>query len=395
VENPAATPVSFELNVAGSSNYFLPGKISENQSSGRKIIEAVPDRPYNTYYFQGYVAGADTLAVNSQVGIGLNFVTLSYITKHNFSCYVPENIHQQSATDAFNFMTERFGAPPSAFEIFISPEEGRGMPGLAYVPQVSCVAEYEAFGGMDLIAGIGMGNQWFGGGLRPASDRESWMAQSLAKYLSLLYVENARGARAYYSNLFNRSDTLINVINRGWDLPLATGSRLRQAIASNKGIWIMHMLRFFMFDTNTRTSPNFNKFVQELAVMANGKSFSNSDFIRLAEKHYGGELTEFFEHWIYGYGMPEFNVEYAFTQREGKFYIDGTVSTKKVDTDFTVPVVMRVELKGLSPEESIYLRETIKAPQSQFSLGPFETEPKKFVFNEFFSVLSQDNVKKK
>jgi hypothetical protein len=59
-----------------------------------------------------------------------------------------------------------------------------------------------------------------------------------------MYLENIRGAKAYYSNLFNRSDTLNKVIARGWDLPLATGSRLRGSIASNKGIWLMHMLRF-------------------------------------------------------------------------------------------------------------------------------------------------------
>ncbi|MGH8015894.1 MAG: hypothetical protein ACREBV_06860, partial [Candidatus Zixiibacteriota bacterium] len=185
------------------------------------------------------------------------------------------------------------------------------------------------------------------------------------------------------------------VIERGWDLPMATGNRLRESIASNKGIWLMHMLRYLMFDTNTRTSPNFYKFVRELSLAANSRQFSNADFIRLAEKHHGAPLAKFFEQWLYGYGMPEFNVEYTFSQREGSYYIDGKVITKKVDTDFEMPVVMRVELKGNSSEESLYFRENVKAPESQFTLGPFDTEPKKFTFNEFFSVLSQDKVSKK
>lgn len=396
VENPKASLVTLELTVTNNSNYFLPGQMPAENLDGRsKLIKAEPDRPYDTFRFQGYVSGADTVQVTSNIGIGLNFITLGYITKHNFSCYVPENIQQTAAASAFNFMTEKFGSPPGAFEIFVSPEQGKGMPGLAYAPQVACVSEWEAFGGIDLIAGNGIGNQWFGGALQPASYRESWLGLALPKFLSLLYVENARGAKAYYSDLFNRSDTLIKVFSRGWDLPLSSGTRLRESIASNKGIWLMHMLRFLMFDTETRTSTSFNKFIQELSVTCNSAAFTNADFIKLAEKHYGAPLKEFFAQWIFGCNMPEFNVEYRFVQRDGNYFVDGSVKTNKVESGFSTPVIMRVELSGSTSEESIYKRETVSAPSSTFSLGPFKTEPKKFVFNEFFSVLSQDNVKKK
>ncbi len=396
VENPKASMVSVKLTVDKGSNYYIPGHLGESSLDGRfKLIDAAPDRPYHTFYFQGYVSGADTVVVNSNLGIPLNLLRLGYITKYNFTCFVPENIQQPAAVNAFNFMTERFGAPPAAFEIFVSPEEGNGMPGLAYVPQVACVSEWEAFGGMDLVAGNGIGNQWFGGALQPQSDRESWLALALPKFLSLLYVENERDSRAYYSNLFNRSDTLLKVIERNWDLPLATGSRLRSSIASNKGIWVLHMLRFLMFDTKSRTHPNFNKFIQELSVTMNGRAFSNADFVKLAEKYYGASLTDFFAQWLYGYNMPEFNVEFSFAQRDGSYYIDGNVVTKKVSSDYSQWVVMRVELKGSTADESVYFRENVTGPKSSFTLGPFPSEPRKFVFNEFFSVLSQDNVKKK
>lgn len=396
VENPKASMVTLELTAPNGSNYYLPGQMAAEDLDGRfKRIEVMPDRPYNTFRLQGYISGADTTQVLSNIGIALNFITLGYITKFNFSCYIPENIQQPSAVNAFNYLTERFGSPPAAFEVFISPEEGRGMPGLAYVPQVACVSDWEAFGGMDLVAGNGIGSQWFGGGLQPASYRESWLGLALPKFLGLLYVENSRGARAYYSALFNRSDTLIKVIDRGWDLPLVCGTRLRESIASNKGIWVMHMLRFLMYDTQTRTAPKFAKFIQELSAVCNSTTFTNTDFIKLAEKYYGASLKDFFAQWFYGYKMPEFNVEYNFVKKDSGYYVDGTVNTKKVGGDFSTRVLMRVELTGSSSDESLYLRETVKAPQSTFSLGPFPTEPKKFVFNEFFSVLSQDNVKKK
>lgn len=392
VENPEASTISVELAIRSGSNYYIPGKIGDVQNN---IIEAIPDRKYNTFYFQGYVSGADTVLVSSSSGIPINFIRLGHISKHNYNCYVPDNIQETSAMDAFNYMTERFGAPPAAFEIFVSPEMGQGMPGLVYVPQVVCLSDWEAFGGMDLTAGDGVGNQWFGGAMRPATDRESWTKHALSNFISLLYVEHARGSKAYYSNLYNRSDTLLKTMHRNWDLPLATGSRLRPTVLSSKGIWMMHMLRFMMFDPNTKTSPNFYKFLQELSVTCNSTTFTNSDFVKLAEKYYGASLTDFFAQWLYGYYFPEFEVEYKIAQREGGYFIDGTVVTKRVDADFAMPVIMRVELKGGGSEQSVYESKMVRAPKSDFTLGPYETEPKKFVFNEFFSVLSEDKVKKK
>ncbi|MCH9024085.1 MAG: hypothetical protein IH931_02015 [candidate division Zixibacteria bacterium] len=396
VDNPAASTVSFEFEVRSGSNYYMPGKMATS-SSGRKTdsFEAIPDHPYNTFNIQGYVSGTDTVKFNSDIGIQLNLLRLGYINKRNFTCFIPDHTHQGAVVDAFNYMTSKFGSPHATFEIFVSPEDGRGMPGLIFAPQVVCLSEREAFGGIDLIAGNGVAEQWFGGALRPMSDRELWVGTALPKYLSLLFVEHNRNARAYYSNLFNRRDTLLNFIDRRWDKPLATGNRLSATLSSNKGIWLMHMLRILMFDTEKRTTTKFMRFLRELSVVCNNSTFTNSDIIKLAEKHYGGSLSDFFEHWLYDFNIPEFNVEYSFTKKDDGHYISGAVVTKKVGEDFAASVIMRVRLKGDGKDESVYFREIINGPSDTFELGPFSREPKEFKFNEFFSVLSEDKVKKK
>jgi len=68
------------------------------------------------------------------------------------------------------------------------------------------------------------------------------------------------------------------------------------------------------------------------------------------------------------------------------------VETKGVGADFTTPVALRVV--GADGDQT-YLRETVSGTQTEFSLGPFASKPKEFVFNEFYSVLSKDKVKKK
>ena len=52
---------------------------------------------------------------------------------------------------------------------------------------------------------------------------------------------------------------------------------------------------------------------------------------------------------------------------------------------------MRVELEN---KKSSIFRQHI-SPDNTFELGPFAEKPKKLIFNELFSVLSKQKVKKK
>jgi hypothetical protein len=269
------------------------------------------------------------------------------------------------------------------------------MPGMAFAPQISCISEFEAYGGMDLVTGDGLARLWFGNALQPRSDREQWVANALPHFLSLLFVENNRDTRAYYSNLFNRQDSILTFVERRWDKPLAAGDRLSSTLSSIKGVWMMHMLKILMLDLETHTTTNFMKFLRELSVVCNNTTFTNADIIKLAEKHYGGSLENFFAHWLYDINVPEFNVEYSFTKKNDGHYVTGSVVTEKVGADFSASVVMRVKLKGDGHDESVLFRRTINAPSDSFELGPFSREPKEFKFNELFSVLSEDKVKKK
>jgi len=68
------------------------------------------------------------------------------------------------------------------------------------------------------------------------------------------------------------------------------------------------------------------------------------------------------------------------------------VTTKGVSGDFKMPVIIRVEDKS---GQSTYHRQEISGHSDSFTLGPFEVESKKLIFNEFWSVLSKDKVDKK
>lgn len=85
-------------------------------------------------------------------------------------------------------------------------------------------------------------------------------------------------------------------------------------------------------------------------------------------------------------------MQYQIVKRGDGQYITVNVTTSKVEADFKMPVVIRVQSDG---GQSVYVRQMIKSPQDTFELGPFAFTPKEMIFNEFHSVLSKDNVKKK
>ncbi|MCK4301332.1 MAG: hypothetical protein KAW91_01075, partial [candidate division Zixibacteria bacterium] len=160
----------------------------------------------------------------------------------------------------------------------------------------------------------------------------------------------------------------------------------------NKGLWLFHMLRLLMFDLESSSDKPFFKFLHELSLRARMKSFTNQDFIALAEKHYGQPLDRFFEHWLYGRNYPEYEVAWTATESDASYTIGVDVITKQVAPEFTMPIILRVE--GVDGS-SRFFRQEISGLHDSFELGPLAVEPKELVFGEFYSVLCKSKVKKK
>ena len=145
---------------------------------------------YNKFNFHVYALDVDTIPVQSETGIMINFLKLQHVSKRLMRCYVPDETFQKSVVDAFNYMTTYLGRPANAFVEYVIPERTESMPGLIMTPQTACATEavMEAVGGFDVVAGEAVGRQWFGSLLRPASDRETWIADAMPQYLSLMFI---------------------------------------------------------------------------------------------------------------------------------------------------------------------------------------------------------------
>jgi hypothetical protein len=344
------------------------------------------------FLFQPYASGFDTVTVISEVGLTLNFLVSDAIDKNRYPSFIPNEQFQPGVTKAFNYLTGRIGPPPATFAEYVYPEPVSSMPGLFGVSQTT--DHPDGTGGLVMEAAAAVGRQYFGPLMRPRTDREVWLSEAVPEYLSLMAVWGTVDPGVFFGELRLRRNYVYSVLDVDNDLPLATGRRVDAALARAKGAWLIHMLRFMMYDLEGQGNRDqtFWRFINELKLVVNNSTFTNEDFIRLAEKHYGDSLGWFFKPWFYGRNIPEYSVQYEIVKRDDGHYVTGTVATSKMDADFKMPVIIRVQSES---GESAYRREWIEGPQDSFELGPFAFTPKDITFNEFHSVLSKDNVKKK
>jgi hypothetical protein len=391
VENPTPAPVEITIDAPKGYGYVAPGIMpAEATDSKRERFLSAPQEPYRVYQMQPYASGYDTIPAVSDIGLTVNFLKSSSINKNKFGDFIPDEYYRTTVMGAFNFMTGRFGPPVGTFVVWVYPDSNRSLPGLMSVPQV--MALVDGTGGLPMVAGNAAARQWFGTLMQPKTDREFWWLDAIPDYLSLAYVSEASGPSIFFGELLKRRNGLFTIMSNNEHWPLAAGARVDGPNRVLKGIWVLHMLRYLMYDLSTHSEQKFFSFLNDFKTLATSRVFSNEDVMKLAEKHYGASLDWFFEQWVYERDVPQYKVTYAVEKRTDGYYVGADVAVGGVSNQFRMPVIVRIEdTKG----NSTYHRPEIAGAFTHFELGPFADEPSQVIFNEFVSVLSKDDVKKK
>ncbi len=390
VEDPSAATHNLTFIVPKGYNYIVPGRGEITMTGdGHQTFVVAPAEPMQTIQFQPIAGGYDTIPVVTGSGLTLNFLKSSNLSKSRNEHFVDDAIFRSTVTNAFDFMTTRLGQP-NVLDLYVYPEEVNNLPGLIPVTQVMEIIDGTS--GLNGVAAPSVARQWFGGMMRPATDREIWLLDGATDYLGLMSLTSTMDGGMFFGELQRRRNELFTELGMQHDMPLADGRRTSSLIRTIKGCWLMHQLRYLMYDTDKQSDRKFILFLRDLLTMVNTREYTNDDIQKLAEQHYGSSLDWFFNQWLYGIGLPECDVTYTMGQSETGSVVNVEVNTKKVGADFAAPVMMRV---ALADGTSVYARQTIKPGQTTFQLGPYASAPTEFVYNEFFSLLAKDNVKKK
>src|SRR5262249_40635465 len=129
--------------------------------------------------------------------------------------------------------------------------------------------------------------------------------------------------------------------------PIVLGTRLESSqeprawrtITYGKGSWILHMLRRRMGD------ERFQSMLAELSKHFDRKEISTEEFRLhaaqfLPPKSDDPKLESFFEHWVYGTGVPSLKLNYSVKNLK----LTGTVTQGGVDDDFTAVVPVEIQV---------------------------------------------------
>ncbi len=178
-----------------------------------------------------------------------------------------------------------------------------------------------------------VGHQWWGGIVTHANDRNYWFVESIAEYASALYLEaineredREKGWKAYLGEVERWREQVVHADLFGsvQHARSLNGGAYHAAIYA-KGPYALHMLRM------TFGREKFFTFLENLATELNGRPVVTRDIQRVAEETFGVPMDWFFDQWIRGTGLPEFELVYDTRATEdGNWLIEGKLIQRVV-----------------------------------------------------------------
>jgi hypothetical protein len=290
---------------------------------------------------------------------------------------------------------------PKLLATEIPSGHGQGMPGFLHLAWSTFESQSIPYD--DAFRAHEVAHQWWGHLVGWQSYHDQWLSEGFAEYMGAWYVQrkymNSEQYRGKFFELMDRwrEDVLQSGgLNRGNEAgPIWMGVRLSSSksedyttLVYSKGAYVLYMLRMMMFDFNKRDDSKFNAMLKDFLEQYRWKEASTADFVRIAEKHYGGKLDWFFNEWIYGTEVPFYHWSVKTSQDpDGKFVVSIDTQTDDVSPSFRMLVPFTILMEG---DYHSTVRLDIDAPSKTITLPKVPYKPVKFIFNPYKSVLCKD-----
>ena len=219
-------------------------------------------------------------------------------------------------------------------------------------------------------------HQWWYGIVGNDQYDDPWLDEALAEYSSMLYYKFVYGDRGFLKAF---DEYVINnyyeYIGEGKDLPIASSMddfpslEAYNAIVYSKGAMVLRLLSSLIgeeaFFSGLRLYFDQNKF--DVA--------KPKDLIKAFETSYGQRLDWFFDRWIFGSGIPSYEIANVTSRRLGKQYIVDITIVQKVanGSPFSLPVPLLLFCEdGTNTSLWAWVNDTICVLQLQLPCEPVQ-----------------------
>ncbi len=222
-----------------------------------------------------------------------------------------------------------------------------------------------------------LSHHWWGNCVTERYWTDVWLSESFATYSEAIWMETY-GSEEYID--YVRNNLMKPYLNSGELFPIVepeTPSELWSNTTYQKGASVLHMLRQIMGD-----AAFFAGYATYFAEFSYSTALT-TDFIEHMEDQYG-DLSWFFEQWIYGEGYPIYDITSEWAQQGSEWDLTINIEqTQTVSNFFTMPVEFLVE--GSSSDTLITFENNIQNQQEVFTI-PFE--PVSVEFDPSTKILS-------
>lgn len=276
------------------------------------------------------------------------------------------------AQNSIRLFTAFFGATPyQRIAITQQPEFdfGQSWPTLVYLPIsafLDSTQRYRLLGGISTsltefiqeVTPHEVAHQWWGHLVGWASFHDQWLSEGFADFSASLYLEHVERKRDKYLRFWEASkESILNKNQYGRRPndagPIWQGLRLDtkknpgaySRVVYSKGAYVLHMLRWIMFDTKTG-DQQFIEMMKDFVKTHYNGSASTEDFKHAVERHMNprmdldgnGKMDWFFNQWVYGTEIPKYRLDYSFTSDAGSVVLVLTLTQGGVPEDFKMVV---------------------------------------------------------
>jgi aminopeptidase N len=311
---------------------------------------------------------------------------------------IPEQTHMREnvAVDVSNSLklyAALYGESP--YDHFYVTEipynEGVSFPGL--IDLSWSTFQYTSVDGFDeFFRAHETAHQWWGNGVRPASYRDFWLAEGLATYSALCYVQAKRQRDEEYNRFLDQyradiaSDQDVGPIWIGYRSASPSVRRGYDVMVYEKGAWVFHMLRWLLVDIRTMRTDRFNETLRDFYQTFRGREATTADFQHVVEQHFGQPLDWFFDQWVKGTAIPTYHVAWnTQSTADGRFIVQFRVTQEHVPAEFQMPVLVAADL---GDNRVAHFRLRVNGSQAVYSSPPLPAAPREVLFNDQHAVLA-------
>lgn len=345
-----------------------------------------------------------------------------------FSAISPSNLSAKALNETQNSLrifTNWFGELPyGRVAITQQPQLniGQSWPTLIYMPIVAFLDSTTRVDMFGLNSGLTyfvqeltpheVAHQWWGHLVGWSNYRDQWISEGFAEFSAGLFLEYTRGGKLddYHNFWARKSKKLLEKSRYGIRLndvgPIAMGLRVGipraagayQNIVYDKGAYILHMLRFMMYDQQNG-DRDFINMIKDFVNYHRHASATTESFKYFVDKHIkpnmdldaNKKMDWFFYQWLFGTEIPRYRMQYRMEkQADGKTLATLTLTQSDVSDGFRMIVPLYVDYNGkVSRVGEIPVAGNMTTSEYKIT---FPGSPKRLIINYHQDVLSSESV---